>query len=159
MPKLIAIIGGLAALAAAPAVVLAATGVFGGSLDRQSARWTTTSATTSSTTFRNVPRLALTRCTLNQVTANLSVTVSGGPVQFRAIIDGVPEAPMKPGVARFVPDGIESFSYTFVGRTAAFEADDTHAFNVQWRSPTGATVTRRRGVLNLLFQRGKQGCP
>ena len=159
MPKLIAIIGGLAALAAVPAVVLAASGVFGGSLDRQSARWTTTSATTSSTKFRNVPRLALTRCTLNQVTADVSVTVSGGPVQFRAIIDGVPEAPMKPGVARFVPDGVESFSYTFVGRTAAFEADDTHSFNVQWRSPTGATVTLKRGVLNLLFQRGKQGCP
>jgi hypothetical protein len=159
MRKVIAIIVGVAALAAIPAVVLAASGAFNGSLDRQSARWTTTSATTSSTTFKNVPKLTLTRCTLNQVTANVSVNVSGGPVEFRAIIDGVPEAPMKPGTARFVPNGTESFSYTFVGRTAAFEADDTHAFNVQWRSPTGATVTLKRGVLNLLFQRGKQGCP
>jgi hypothetical protein len=159
MRNFFAILGGLAALALVPAAVLAASGAFGSSLDRQSARWTTTSATTSSTKWRNVPRLALTRCTLNQVTADVSVTVSGGPVQFRAIIDGVPEAPMRPGAARFVPSGTESFSYAFVGRTAPFEADDTHAFNVQWRSPTGATVTLKRGVLNLLFQRGKQGCP
>ena len=83
------------------------------------------------------------------------MTVRGAPVLFRVVVDGVPEAPMRPGSARFVPDGSESFSYSFVGRTAPFEADDTHRFNVQWRSPTGATVTLQHGVLNLLFQRGK----
>jgi hypothetical protein len=158
MRKLSVVLGGIVVLIAIPAVVLAASGVFGGALDRQSARFTTTSATTSSTNWRNVPKLALTRCTLDQVTASVSVTVSGGPVQFRVIIDAVPEAPMQPGAARFVPDGTESFSYDFVGRTAPFEADDTHSFRVQWRSPTGATVKLERGVLNLLFERGTQGC-
>jgi hypothetical protein len=66
MRNFFAIIGGLAALAVVPAVVLSASGVFGSSLDRQSARWTTTSATTSMTNWRNVPRLALTHCTLNR---------------------------------------------------------------------------------------------
>ena len=159
MRKPLVIIGGLVLLAAVPAAVLATSGVFGSALDRQAARWTTTSATTSSTNWRNVPRLSLTRCTVHQVTATVSMTVRGAPVLFRAIIDGVPEAPMRPGSARFVPDGTESFSYSFVARTAPFEADDTHRFNVQWRSPTGTTVTLRRGVLNLLFQRGTQGCP
>jgi hypothetical protein len=89
----------------------------------------------------------------------LSVTVEGGPVRFRVLIDGVGEAPMKPGPARFEPDGVESFSYTFVDRTAPFEADDTHRFNVQWRTPNGVPVTLRHGVLNLLFEDGTQGCP
>lgn len=146
-------------LGAAPIAVLAASGAFGGALERQSARWSTTNVSTSSPSWRNVPGLSLTRCTLHQVTAMLSATVRGAPVRFRLIIDGVPEAPMRPGTARFAPDGTESFSFTFVGRTAPFEADDTHVFNVQWRSPSGRRVTLLSGALNLLFEQGTQGCP
>lgn len=152
-------LGVLLLLAAAPVAVLAGSSGFGAELERQAARWTTTSVSTSSTAWRNVPRLSLTRCTLRQVSAMVSVTVRGAPVRFRVVIDGVPEAPMKPGSARFVPQGAESFSYTFVGRTAPFEADDTHVFNVQWRSPSGRRVTLVRGDLNLLFKEGRQGCP
>ena len=159
MRKQLVIVGALALVVAIPAVALAASGVLGGALERQAAKWTTTSVTTASTEWRNIPRLSLTRCTVHQVTATLSVTVSGGPVQFRVITDSVPEAPMQPGAARFVPNGAESFSFGFAGRTAAFEADDTHRFDVQWRSPTGAPVVLRRGALNLLFERGNQGCP
>lgn len=158
MRRSLVLLGAVLVLAATPVVVLAASGGFGGQLDRQSARWKT-SGSTSSRAWRNVPGLSLTRCTLNQVTATLSATVQGAPVRFRVIIDGVPEAPMKPGAARFVPDGRESFSYTFVGRTAPFEADDTHRFDVQWRSPSGRTVRLVHGALELLFQRGTQGCP
>ena len=159
MRKPLMILGGLGLLAAVPVAVFAASGTLGSALDRQAARWTTTSATTSSAAWRKVPRLSLTRCTVNQVTATVSVTVRGAPVLFRVIVDGVPEAPMRPGPARFVPDDTESFSYSFVGRTAPFEANDTHRFDVQWRSPTGTAVTLRRGALNLLFQRGTQDCP
>ena len=148
----------LALLVAAPVAVFAANGRMGSALDRQSARWTTDQRTTSSTEWRNVRGLALTRCTLRQVTAMVSVTVEGGPVLFRVVIDGVPEAPMKPAPARFVPTGVETFSATFVGRTGPFEADDTHVFNVQWSSAAGTPVTLRRGVLNLLLQRGTRGC-
>ena len=159
MRKSLILLGVVVIVGVAAGVVLAANGVFGGALDRQSAKWTTSSATTSSTAWRNVPGLSLTRCTLNQVTATLSVTVNGAPVRFRVIIDGVPEAPMKPDSARFVPSGSESCSYTFVARTAPFENDDTHGFAVQWRSPSGSPVTLTRGDLNLLFQRGTHGCP
>ncbi len=152
------LIGAIVLLAAVPAAVVAATGAFGGALDRQAAKWRTTPATTANKSWRRVPGLSLSRCTLNQVTATVSATVRGGPVMFRVVIDGVPEAPMRPGPARFVPDGTESFSYSFVARTAPFEADDSHRFDVHWRSPSGAPVTLRRGALNLLYQRGKQGC-
>jgi hypothetical protein len=95
----------------------------------------------------------------NAVNWDKGGNTEGGPVHFRAIIDDVPEAPMKPTSSRFVPQGAESFAYTFVGRTGPFNADDTHRFNVQWRSPTGAQVTMHQGAINLLFQRGTQGCP
>jgi hypothetical protein len=135
--------GALLGLAAAlPLAVLAARGNLSGNLDLQKARWTTTAVSTSSTQWRNLPGLArLPACTLNEVSATLSVTVGGAPVNFRAIIDSVPEAPMKPGTARFVPNGDESFSFTFVGNTAPFEDDDSHVFGIQWRSPTGGTVS------------------
>ena len=152
-------LGVLLLLALAPVAVLAAQGTFNGALERQSAKWTSTDATKSSTAWSNVPGLSLTRCTLGQVTVMLSVTVSGAPVRFRAVIDGVPEASVRPGPARFVPSGSESFSYVFVANTGPFEADDTHRFDIQWQSPTGAPVTLQRGALDLLFRRGTQGCP
>jgi len=151
--------GVIAALVAAtPVAVLAARGMFGGELERQSAAWTTNAVTASGTAWRNVPGLALTRCSVNQVTAMVNVTVSGAPVLFRVVIDGVPEAPMRPGSARFVPSGSESFSFPFARPVAPFEADDTHKYNVQWRSGSGAPVTLHRGLLNLLYERGTQGC-
>jgi hypothetical protein len=158
MRKRLAVACVLVVLAAVPAAVFAAGGVSGSALDRQAARWTTTPATTSSTNWRNVPALSLARCTVNQVTAMLSATVRGGPVGFRVIIDGVPEAPMRPGPARFVPDGSESFSYTFVGRTVSFEVDDTHRFTVQWRSPSGRPVQLENGALTVLYEQGTLGC-
>lgn len=66
---------------------------------------------------------------------------------------------MRPGAAQFVPEGEESFSYTFVKSTAPFEGDDTHVLDVQWRSPTGSRVTLTSGDLNLLYQQGTHNCP
>lgn len=146
------------ALAAVPVVVFAAGATTSSALDRQLAKWRTTRVSTSSTDWRNVRGLRLTACTIRGVSATLSVTVQGAPVAFRVVID-TPEAPMRPGAARFVPRGRESFSYTFARRTLPFEDDDTHGFTVQWRSPTGERVTMARGVLNLLFQNGTRNCP
>jgi hypothetical protein len=158
--KLLVLTGivGVAAVAV-PLAVLAASGDMSGDLDRQTARWRTTPVTTSNTDWENVPGLTRTRCTRSQVTVMLSVTVEGGPVAFRVVPDGIPEAPLEPGSARFVPNGVESFSYSFVENTFPFEADDTHRFDVQWRSPDGVPVTLRRGLLNLLYEQGRQGCP
>lgn len=149
---------GLSLLVVAVPAVVAATGTFGSSLERQSAGWTSGDASTSSTAWRNVRGLSLARCTQDQVTATLSATVSGAPVRFRVLVDAVAEAPMRPGSARFAPDGEGSFSYTFVANTASFEADDTHRFTVQWRSPSGRTVKLENGALNLLYEQGTRGC-
>jgi hypothetical protein len=152
-----AVVAGIAV--AVPLAVFAASGATSGDLDRQAARWRTSPITTSSTEWENVPGLTRTRCTVDQVTVLLSVTVEGGPVRFRVVPDGVPEAPFRPHSVRFVPSGVESFSYAFVGNTVHFERDDTHRFDVQWRSPDGLPVTLNYGALNLLYEQGAQGCP
>jgi hypothetical protein len=131
---------------------------FSGDAERQAAKWRTAGGSTSGTGWHNVPGLGMTKCTVREVSETATLTVSGGPVRFRAVIDGVPEAPMKPGVVRFVPNGKESVTYMFVANTAPFEADDDHRFDLQWQSPTGATITLHAGVVNLVFQRGTQNC-
>jgi hypothetical protein len=156
--KILVVVGLIAVAVAVPVAVIAARGSSGGDLHRQVAAWRTGPITTSNTDWENVPGLSRTRCTINQVSVMLSVNVEGGPVAFRVVMDGVPEAPFEPGSARFVPNGVESFSYTFVDTTASFEADDTHRFDVQWRSPDGVPVTLRRAVMNLLYERGQRGC-
>lgn len=159
MRKSIVLVAVVALLAAGPAFVFAAGARVASSLDRHVARWTTTDASTSSAAWRNVPGLSrVSACTLRAVSANLSVTVEGAPVRFRVVID-TPEGPMRPGPARFVPNGRESFSYTFVRATFPFENDDTHSFSVQWQSPSGGLVTLTQGVLDLLFQQGTHNCP
>jgi hypothetical protein len=158
--RLLVLLGVLPLVVAAPVAVFAATSHhFNGATERQSARWTSADATTSGTAWQNVPGFSLTRCTLGEIAETISVTVSGGPVRFRGVIDDVPEAPMKPGIARFVPNGTEAFSYTFVANTGPFEADDTHRFAIQWQSPTGAPITLHRGIANLVFKRGTHACP
>jgi hypothetical protein len=154
------VVAGIAVLAAAvPLAVFAAAGSVDGDLDRQAAKWRTAPLTTSSTEWHNVPGLGITRCVRDQVTVMLSVTVEGGPVRFRVVPDGIPEAPFQPLSARFVPSGVESFSYMFVGKALPFEADDTHHFHVQWRSPGGVPVRLADGAMNVLYERGTQGCP
>ena len=145
----------LALLVAVPAVVIAAGGILSSDVNRQKARWTSTSVSTSSTAWRDVPGLAnLSADTIGEVSATLTVTVQGAPMRFRIVIDGTPEARTHPASVRFVPSGGESFSSTFVRNTATFEGDDTHVFTVQWRSPTGGKVTLQEGVLNLVYELG-----
>lgn len=92
----------LAFVAGLPTAVLAASGGiqsfggFGSSLDLQASKWTTTAATTSNATFRPIPSLiGLKIWALNQVTAALSVELSGAPASFQIHVDGRPI--MQPG--------------------------------------------------------------
>jgi hypothetical protein len=154
----------LAFVAGVPAAVLAASGGItssGGSsssLDLQASKWTTTSATTSSTTFKPIPSLSgLNICALNQVTAALSVELSGAPASFQIHVDGGPIMP--PGKIRFVPAGPhDSFSFDFVMGVGPFENNDHHVFDVEWRSPTGKPAVFERGTFNLQYQQGTHGC-
>ncbi len=137
-----------------PMTVLGVTLRNGSPLDHQRARVRSKPATTSSTSWAAAPGLGnLAVCAKGQVSATVSVVLSGGPAEFRMDFDGGPK--MKPRVARFDPGATtNSFSFTFIAHVAAFEASDGHLFTVEWRSPTGAAITLKRGDVNLLFHRG-----
>jgi hypothetical protein len=153
------LLGALLLVVAAPLTVYAAVNRnLSGATDRQAAKWTTGSATTSGSGWHNIPGLSMTKCTLHEVSETVTLTLSGGPVRLRGVIDSVPEASMKPGAVRFVPNGTESVTYAFVGNTAAFEANDNHRFDIQWQSPSGVRVTLHRAAANLVFQKGEQAC-
>lgn len=157
--RTLVVLGVLLVLGVVPAIVFAAANRhFNGATERQSAKWTARSAQISGTSWHKVRGLSITRCTVNEVAETVTLTLSGAPVRFRGVIDGVPEAPMKPGVVRFVPSGKESVSFTFVANTAAFEANDNHRFDIQWRSPSGAPVRLHDAAINLVFERGSQSC-
>jgi hypothetical protein len=148
----------LALAVGVPTAVLAASGGANSELDLQASKFTTTTQTTSSTTFRAVGGLSgLTICALHQVTVTVSVELTGAPASVQVRQDGGPV--IKPGAVRFVPVGPhDSFSFTFLANVFPFEANDHHVFDVEWRSPTGRSVTLERGTLNLQYQKGTQGC-
>ncbi len=137
---------------------LGSSGGFSSSLDLQASKWTTSTVTTASTTFQPIPSLSgLNICALNQVTASLSVELNGPPAGFQIRVDG--DGLMPPGAVRFVPAGAhDSFSFTFVRGVNPFENNDHHVFDVEWRSPTGATATLERATFNLQYQRGTHSC-
>ena len=144
--------------AATPLAVLAATGRFSSQLDQQRYKFRDTAVSTSSTAWRTVPGLDdIHICSDHEVSATLSVNLRGAPARFRVLVDQA--GAMEPGSARFVPNGEESFSYTFAGPTGPFEANDNHVVDVQWRSPTGQAVTLVLGGVNLLYEQGTLQCP
>jgi hypothetical protein len=144
----------LVAAVAVPVAVWAAvtSGTYEGNLDAQRAKFRNTAITTTSTTWHTVPVLSVNFCAINEVSATLSVNLSGGRARFRIL--GEQGNVIQPGPAEFAPSGIQSFSYTFVTSVGTFEADDKHSLRVQWRSTTGAAVSLRRADLNILYERG-----
>jgi hypothetical protein len=154
------LVAGLVAvfIVAVPTAVMAATGVFSSSVDLQASKWTTTTATTSSTAFRPIANLSGRNiCALNQVTATLSVELNGAAAGFHIRVDGGPL--MRPGAVRFVPAGPhDSFSFTFVLSVSPFENNDHHSFSVEFRSPSGKATTLEQGTLNLQYQKGTHSC-
>jgi hypothetical protein len=158
MRKMIVLVVAVAGVLGIPAAVLAASGGASSSLDLQASKFTTSTATTSSKTFHAIPGLSgLTICALHQVTAALSVELTGAPASFQVRIDG--GGTMQPGAIRFVPAGPhDSFAFTFVKPVGPFEANDNHGFDVEWRSPSGAATTLERGTVNLQYEHGTQNC-
>jgi hypothetical protein len=157
MRKMLVVVSALALALGVSTAVLAASGSNHSSLDLQASRFTTTTQKTSSTTFRTVSGLGLTICALHQVTATLSVELSGAPASFQIRQDGGPL--ITPGTIRFVPAGPhDSFSFTFLANATPFEANDNHGFSVEWRAPTGHSTTLERATVNLQYEAGTQAC-
>jgi hypothetical protein len=157
MRKILVAAAAAAVVVGVPAVALAATGGNTSAVDLQASRQTTTTQHAATTAWRSVPGLGLTICALHQVTATLSVELTGAPASFRIREDGGPV--IAPGAVRFVPAGDhDSVSFTFLANAAPFEANDNHGFSVEWRSATGAQTTLERATVNLQYEHGTQAC-
>jgi hypothetical protein len=124
----------------------------------QNTRWTAQATTISNTSFTPVVSLSHLRiCTLNQLTATLSVELNGSPAGFRILMDR--RIVMHPGRVRFDPAGVhDSFSFTFETEVKSFRGKDLHAISVEWRSPFGQPVTLERGTIVLNYQSGSYNC-
>jgi hypothetical protein len=134
-----------------PVAVLAAGGGKEGGLNRQGFRFRLGPAiSTSSSQFRPIPGLLRLTCSRGTVAVTVSVNVTGAPLDVRAVIDS--GKPMEPRIAHFDPAGTTSFSYTFVDSVGPFEASNGHTYSVQWRSPTGGSVTLRRADMLVQYR-------
>jgi hypothetical protein len=144
-------------LVSAPLVVMAASGGSGGRLDRQRFGFFRGVITTRSTTFHDIPGAnSGLICARGAVSANVSVTASGGPFALLVRVDN--GLVLHPGAVRFSGGAIDSTSYTWVGGVGPFEANDHHSFAVQWKSVTGRPVTLRKAVIDVLYRRGTAAC-
>ena len=142
-----------AVLIAVPFVVLAARQSMFSRVDHQKGVVRSGRASTSSTTWRNAPDLRLKVCSKNEVSATLSVTLTGAPVQFRILADDTPA--VSPTRVFFDPTRRQrSFSFTFLTSSSTCEGSDAPSFKAQWRSPTGGRATLHGGTLNLVYERG-----
>jgi hypothetical protein len=147
-----------AVVVAIPLVVLAARTPMRSRVDHQKGVVHHGTTSTTSTSWRRAPGLRLNVCAIKEVSATLSVTVTGAPVQFRLLIDAVPA--VAPGKVFFNPTRRQrSFSFTFLSGSGTFEGSDAHNFTAQWRSPTGRRTTLHGATLNLVYEKGGGGTP
>jgi hypothetical protein len=121
--------------------------------------WRTSTVSTSSTTWRAVPGLEADPTAIFPITVDVSALVSGAPAQFRILSTNVGDQTFvsNPGPTRFDPgaSGPNSFSYQWVERD---DVASTHAnlIRLQWRSPSGASVSMLRGDMAVLYR--TDGC-
>ncbi|MGE5226676.1 MAG: hypothetical protein ACM3OO_07355 [Planctomycetaceae bacterium] len=108
------------------------------------------SASTSSTTWTDVPGMRVKNLLAENFAVQVSATVSGSNVQFRvtdAFVGGT--FALAPGGTTFAPGtGPNAFAYTWVGTNPA---EHQHVFTLQWRVKSG-TATLRQGDITALYQ-------
>jgi len=125
-------------------------------LNRQNLGIISIPGTTSSQNWRAVPGWGFSDGPVirarSALAATLSVTVSGGPAAFKVLLEvgrNFAIRQMNPPVVFNPGTGTESFSYTFV----ATLPPSGETVNLYWRSPTGTSVTLRRGTVVLQYDR------
>jgi hypothetical protein len=138
--------------------VMASTGSGASALDQQGMLYRDSTVSTTSKTYADVPGLSgLQVCAANntEVSVTMSVGMTGAAANFQVQLDDT--TIIRPGAIKFDPaGGSTGFSFTYV-QTVTSTSDDSHTFDLQWRSPTGGTVNLNRGDLNALFQLGMPG--
>ena len=124
---------------------------------RQVGTWRTVPATTRSQTFIHLGGLSSRICPSGEVSATLSIDAIGAPLQAKVVIDYGASA--YPGVVNVTPGASgTSTSFTFIATAQAFEANDHHQYQVEWRSLNGQPTTIESATLNLTYQRGTHAC-
>jgi len=135
----------LVTLVAVPVAAMGGSG--GGAVNKQVFKSRTTSTSTSTSIFQAIPGMTALTCSRGAVAVTVSLSVVGGPIGVRVLVDD--GGAMQPGTVRVQPG---SSSYTFVSRVGPFEASDGHAYDVQWRSPTGHKVTLQKGDVLVQYR-------
>ena len=105
---------------------------------------------TSTSAWTDVPGMTVGPiCAAGGVSATLSVNLKGAQAGFRVQVDS--GATMRPGPAYWhATTDSNAFSFTFVSLVGEFEGSASHAFNLQWRAPSG-TAQMLRGDLRLIY--------
>jgi hypothetical protein len=116
--------------------------------------WQTTPASTTSTTFTNVPGMSDGPSSVFPIVVNASAVLTGAPVEFRLKSTNVggQTHSSEPGRASFVPvgGGPDSFSFQWIEKNQS-AAVHVNQLQLQWRSPSGNQVTMLRGDLAVTY--------
>ena len=149
MRRLLVPLSFLSLLVLIPLAVSAAINAGDGPLNQQAWRSRDKAISTTSTNFTTVPGMRILTCALGPVAFTFSGSLDGARAGFRVLVDG--GGSMEPGNAFFKAEqgteGTNAFSYTFVGNAGPFEANDSHVFELQWRSTGGTATLLRAGVV------------
>jgi hypothetical protein len=109
-------------------------------------------ASTSSTSWTNVPGLVVTATLAQNFEVQVSGTFTGAPAKFRLMdttTGGTFALAPGPTNATFIPGTFQGFSFTWVGTNPA---EHSHKFVLQWaRGGTGGTLQMRTGALTVVF--------
>jgi hypothetical protein len=115
--------------------------------------WATvkTPATTTSTTWTNVPGMVLMDTLAETFAAQMSGTFDGSDVQLRVVDTFVGGTfPLAPGSTTSLgSSGPTAFSFTWVGTNPA---EHQHTLQLQWRLSSSGSATMTAGDLTLLYQ-------
>lgn len=118
--------------------------------NEQLTAWTTQQATTSSTTFIQLPGFGpLPVASRGRVVVTFSANFSGAAVAIRAVKAG--ERVLIPGPATFQPTAESaSFSFTFMARHGV---RDCTLYALEWRSPSGQRVHLKAADVTITYRR------
>ena len=111
----------------------------------------TAPATTSSTTWTNVPGMVVKDTLAQNFAVQVSGTFEGSQPQLRVVdasIGGT--STLDPGQTTVgVDSSVTAFSFTWVGTSPA---EHQHTFRLQWRSPSAGSSTIDAGDMTVLYQ-------
>jgi hypothetical protein len=153
--KLLATVATLGLVMAGTEVVMAGTTTGRTPVNCMDTTWQTTSVSTSSTEWADVPRYQANPIAIYPITVDVSATLSGAPVRFRLLSTNVGDQTVvsSPGPTRFDPGvgGPNAFSYQWVDRNTT-ATPHASLLQLQWRSPSGGAVSLLRGDMVVLYR-------